>query len=188
MYIPATKLRIGMVFKQGKNLYRVTYVHHVTPGNKRGFVQSKYRDLNSGIQYEKRFSSEDKIQRVALEHHKMEYLYEDRGEFFFMNLESHEQVSMNRDEVGNIDAYLIPNQVVEMVFHGEKALSVELPASVVLKVAKTVPGLRRATATGSSKPATCETGLDVQVPQFVNEGDLIRVNTSKGEYLERVKK
>ena len=187
MYINATQLRVGMVFKDGEGLFRVTYAHHVTPGNKRGFVQTKFRNLDSGTQYERRFSSEDKIERVSLDHREMEYLYEDRDEFFFMDPKSHEQMSLSRETVGDFDKFMKPNKTVEVVFHNDKAISVELPSSVTLEVTRTVPGLKHATATSSSKPATLETGLVVQVPQFVNEGDAVRVDTSTGGYVERVK-
>lgn len=188
MYLNATQLRVGMIFKEGDHLYRLTYVHHVTPGNKRGFVQTKFRDINTGIQYERRFSSEDKIQKASLDYREMEYLYEDRGEFFFMDMTTHEQLSLGREVAGDIDHYLSSNQKVEIAFHNGEALSVELPSSVVLRVEQTVPGLKKATATASSKPAVLETGITIQVPQFVNEGDFIRIDTTTGEYVERVKK
>ena len=177
-----------MIFKEKNRLYRVTYVHHVTPGNKREFDQSKFRELDSGTQYERRFSSEEKVQKASVEMRKMEYLYETQGEFFFMDTTNHEQTSLMRESIGDIDKYMKPNQLVTIAFHDEKPLSVELPASVVLEVTQTVPGLKNATATNSSKPATVETGLVVQVPQFVNEGDRVRVDTSTGGYLEGVKK
>lgn len=188
MLIQATQLRVGMIFQEGKNLYRLTYVHHVTPGNLRGFVQTKFKDIRTGIQYERKFSSEDRIDKATLDYRQMEYLYEDRGEFHFMDTGSHEQISLLRDVVGDLDKFLASNQNVDIAFFEGKPLSVELPASVALRVVETVPGMKHATATGSSKPATLETGLVVQVPQFVNEGDSVRVDTSTGEYLERVKK
>ncbi len=187
MIVNVKQLRIGMIFQEKGNLYRLTYVHHVTPGNLRGFVQTKFRDLNTGIQYERRFSSEDRVERASLDHREMEYLYEDRDEFYFMDPNSHEQISLNRDIIGNFNQYLIANQKVEIAFYKEKPISVELPSSVVLRVETTVPGIRHATVTASTKPATLETGLEVQVPQFVNEGDLVKVDTSTGEYIERVK-
>lgn len=188
MVINATQLRVGMIFQEKGNLYRLMYVHHVTPGNKRGFVQTKFRNINSGIQYERRFSSEDKIEKASVDYREMEYLYEDGSEFHFMDMSTHEQISMLKEVVGEINQYLTTNQVVEIAFHDGKAISVELPASVVLKVGSTVPGLRHATVTSSSKPATLETGLQIQVPQFVNEGDFVRVDTATRNYIERVKK
>ena len=188
MYINATQLRIGMIFREGESLFRVTYVHHVTPGNKRGFVQSKFRDLKSGIQYDRKFSSEDRGERATLDHQEMEYLYEDGSEFHFMNMETHDQVSLTRDKAGDINHFLTPNQKVTIAFYDEQPVSVELPANVVLKVDRTVRGLRHATATASLKPATLETGITVQVPQFINEGDYVRVDTTTGDYIERAKK
>lgn len=188
MLIQATQLRVGMIFQEGKNLYRLLYVHHVTPGNLRGFVQTKFKDIRSGIQYERKFSSEDRIDKATLDYREMEYLYEARGEFHFMNMQTQEHISLMRDVVGDLDKLLSPNQQVDIAFFDGTPLSVELPASVNLRVIETVPGMKHATATSSSKPATLETGIVVQVPQFVNEGDFVRVDTSTGEYLERVKK
>ena len=188
MYINATQLRIGMIFKEGETLFRVTYVHHMTPGNKRGFVQSRFRDLKSGIQFDRKFSSEDKIERAMLDHQEMEYLYEDGTEFHFMNMETHDQVSLSKEQAGGINQFLAPNQKVTIAFYDELPVSVELPANVVLKVDQTVPGLRHATATASLKPATLESGIIVQVPQFINEGDYVRVDTTTGDYIERAKK
>lgn len=188
MLIQATQLRVGMIFCEGKNLYRLTYVHHVTPGNLRGFVQTKFKDIRTGIQYERKFSSEDRVDKATLDYRELEYLYEDRGEFHFMDMQTHEQISLARDMVGDLDKFLSTNQKADIAFFEGAPLLVELPASVSLRVVETVPGMKSATATSSSKPATLETGLVVQVPQFVNEGDFVRVDTSTGKYVERVKK
>ncbi len=188
MLIQATQLRVGMIFQEGKNLYRLTYVHHVTPGNLRGFVQTKFKDIRTGIQYERKFSSEDRVDKATLDYRELEYLYEVRGEFHFMDMQTHEQISLMRDVVQDLEKFLSTNQQVDIAFFEGTPLLVELPASVSLRVVETVPGMKHATATSSSKPATLETGLVVQVPQFVNEGDFVRVDTSTGEYLERIKK
>lgn len=188
MFIKATQLRIGMIFKEENTFYRVLYVQHMTPGNLRAFVQAKFRDINSGTQYERRFSSEDKIEKASLDKREMEYLYQDGDEFHFMDTTTHDQLSMQRTEVGDVDKFLTPGQKAEILFYEDKPMTLELPASVTLKVEQTVPGLKHATATASTKPATMETGLTIQVPQFVEAGDWVRVDTTTGEYIERVKK
>ncbi|OGQ13461.1 MAG: elongation factor P [Deltaproteobacteria bacterium RIFCSPHIGHO2_02_FULL_40_11] len=185
--ISATQLRVGMVIKENGGLHRVMYVHHATPGNKRGFIQAKLRNLDSGLQKEMRYASSDKVEKAHLDHRQMEYLYQDQDEFFFMDMQNHEQISLGRDKVGDIDSYLSPNQSVVVVFFEGKAMSCELPKSVDLTVTSTVPGLKTATVTSSTKPATLETGLVVQVPQFVKQGDIVRIDTTNNAYIERVK-
>ena len=118
----------------------------------------------------------------------MEYLYDHQDEFFFMDSQTHEQLSVMKDVIGDINLFLTSNQKVQVAFYEEKPISIELPASVILKVESTVPGLKTATVTSSSKPATLETGLVVQVPQFINPGDLVRVDTAEKVYIERIKK
>ncbi|HBQ21994.1 MAG TPA: elongation factor P [Deltaproteobacteria bacterium] len=186
--ISATQLRVGMIVKEGKELFRVTYALHKTPGNLRGFIQAKLRNISTGVQYEKRFSSEDRVEKASLDFREMEYLYEDQGEFHFMDPKTHEQMSMMKDTIEELASYLVSNQMVHVVFYEEKPISLELPSSVALRVSSTVPGLKSATVTASTKPATLETGLVVQVPQFINEGDVLRVDTTTGTYIERMKK
>lgn len=188
MLITATQLRVGMVIKEGNQLLKVTSVLHVTPGNWRGFVQTKLRNLSSGIQHEKRFSSEDRVEKATLEFKNFEYLYEHEGDFHFMDSETHEQISLTKDLMGDLNLYLTPNQIVPITFYEEKPIGVEIPSSVTLRVDSTVPGLKTATVTASTKPATLETGLVVQVPQFINEGDSVRIDTSTNTYIERAKK
>ena len=188
MMLSATQLRVGMIIKEGKDLFQVTYAHHKTPGNLRGFVQAKLRNIATGVQYERRFSSEERVEKATLEYREMEYLYDHQDEFFFMDSQTHEQLSVMKDVIGDINLFLTSNQKVQVAFYEEKPISIELPASVILKVESTVPGLKTATVTSSSKPATLETGLVVQVPQFINPGDLVRVDTAEKVYIERIKK
>ncbi len=188
MMLSATQLRVGMIVKEGKDLFQVTYAHHKTPGNLRGFVQAKLRNIATGIQYEKRYSSEEKVEKATLDYREMEYLYDHQDEFFFMDSQTHEQISVMKGTIGDMNLFLTPNQKVQVVFYEEKPISIELPPSVILKVESTVPGLKTATVTSSTKPATLETGLIVQVPQFINAGDLVRVDTIEKAYIERIKK
>lgn len=177
-----------MIIKEDHELFKVLTVHHATPGNKRGFVQVKIRNLKSGIQKEKRYGSTERVEKASLEHRPMEYLYDDGSEYHFMDTQSHEQISFSHEHVGGLNLFLSPNQMVDVVFYEGKPMGVELPSSVELRVTQTVPGLKTATVTSSNKPATLETGLQVQVPQFIKEGDTVRVDTATQEYIERVKK
>jgi elongation factor P len=161
-------------------------VNHRTPGNLRGFVQAKMRNLRSGTMFEHRFSSEDRVERAVLEEVEMEYMYDDGEYYYFMNSENFEQTHLTKEMLGDGVNYLIPNLKVEVEYHEGKPISVELPASVEMKVVDVEPGIKGGSVSNVGKPAKLETGLVVNVPQFVNEGDVIRVSTSDGSYQERV--
>src|ERR1700676_1579583 len=183
--ISSTQLRPGMVIKFNKELYSIFKMEHRTPGNLRGFVQVKMRSLRSGTMTEHRFSSEDRVDRAALEEHEMEYLYDDGEYYYFMNSENFEQLHLTKDILGDATSYLIPQLKVSVEFYEGKPMSVELPATVDLTVVETEPGLKGATVSNVTKPAKMETGLMVQVPPFITEGEKIRVNTAAGTYQER---
>ncbi|MGH9621314.1 MAG: elongation factor P [Bryobacteraceae bacterium] len=183
--IAATQLRPGMVVKFNNELYSVFSMVHRTPGNLRGFVQAKMRSLRNGSMTEHRFSSEDKVERVALDEHEMEFLYDDGEYYYFMNTENFEQMHLTKDLLGDSVQYLTPQLHVSVEFYEGKPLSVELPASVEMTVMETEPGLKGATVSNVTKPAKMETGLVVQVPPFINQGERIRVSTSEGTYQER---
>ena len=183
--ISATQLRPGMVVKFNNDLYSVFSMTHRTPGNLRGFVQAKMRNLRSGTMMEHRFSSEDRVERANLEEQQMEYLYDDGEYYYFMNTENYEQMHLMKDLLGDATNYLIPQLRVSVEFYEGKPISVELPATVDMTVLETEPGLKGATVSNVTKPAKLETGLVVQVPAFINEGEKIRVSTSESAYLER---
>jgi elongation factor P len=183
--LQATKLRPGMVIKFNNELYSVFSVNHRTPGNLRGFVQVRMRSLRSGSMTEHRFSSEDKVEKAIMEEHEMEYLYDDGEYFYFMNIESYEQMHLTKELLGDATEYLIPQLKVTVEFYEGKPIGVELPPTVDMTVVETEPGLKGATVSNVSKPAKMETGLVVQVPPFINEGEKIRVDTSEGAYLSR---
>ncbi len=185
MHITATQMRPGMVIIFNKELHSVFSVNHRTPGNLRGFVQAKMRNLRSGSMFEHRFSSEDRVEKANLEETEMEYLYDDGEYFYFMNTENFEQMHLTKDILGDAPQYLIPQLKVAVEFFDGKPISVELPATVDLKVIETEPGLKGASVSNVTKPAKLETGLVVQVPPFITEGETIRVNTSEGTYQER---
>jgi elongation factor P len=183
--LSATQLRPGMVIKFNNELYSVFSMTHRTPGNLRGFVQAKMRSLRTGSMTEHRFSSEDKVEKAQLDEHDMEFLYDDGEYFYFMNIENYEQMHLTKDLLGDATNYLIPQLKVTVEFYEGKPISVELPATVDMTVVETEPGLKGATVSNVTKPAKMETGLVVQVPPFITEGEKIRVNTSEGTYQER---
>jgi elongation factor P len=183
--ISATQLRPGMVIKFNNDLFTVFSMTHRTPGNLRGFVQARMRNLKSGTMIEHRFSSEDKVEKAMLDQQEMEYLYDDGEYFYFMNTENYEQMHLMKDLLGDAVNYLIPQLKVTVEFYEGKPLGVELPATVDMTVVETEPGLKGATVSNVTKPAKTETGLVVQVPPFITEGEKIRVNTTEGTYQER---
>jgi elongation factor P len=174
-----------MVVKFNNDLFSVFSVVHRTPGNLRGFVQAKLRNLRSGTMIEHRFSSEDRVERAALEEHNMEFLYDDGESYHFMNTETYEQTHLTKELLGDAVQYLIPQLNVSVEFYEGKPISVELPATVDLTVVETEPGLKGASVSNVTKAAKLETGLVVQVPPFINEGEKIRVGTAEGTYQER---
>src|SRR3954447_5158938 len=184
----ASSLRQGMVIKWNNNdLYSILKMEHRTPGNLRAFVQVKMRNLRTGAMFDNRFSSTEQVERAILDEQEMEFLYDSNGESYtFMNTETYDQAELSNELLGDAVDYLTPNIKVKVEFYEGKPISVELPATVDLKVVETEPGIKSATASSVNKPAKMETGLVVAVPPFVNEGDVIRVNTSEGTYQERV--
>jgi elongation factor P len=185
MQIPATQLRPGMVVKFNNDLFSVFKMEHRTPGNLRGFVQVKMRNFKSGTMIEHRFSSEDKVEKASLDEQEMEYLYDDGEYYYFMNTETFEQMHLVKDLLGDATDYLTPNLKVAVEFYEGKPISVELPATVDLVVKETEPGIKGASVSNVTKAAKMETGLVVQVPPFINEGEKIRVSTSDASYQAR---
>jgi elongation factor P len=183
--IQATRVKKGMLIKIDNDLYRVLDFQHVTPGNLRGFVRVKFRNIRNGALKDDKLRSEDMIERATLEEKEMQFLYRDGDNFYFMDTSSYEQVHISSEALGDNVPYLKPEMTIKVEFYGDDPVGIELPPSVDLKVVDTVPGIKGATASNQVKPATCETGLVVNVPPFINEGDVIRVNTETGEYLQR---
>jgi len=167
------------------NLFRVLDVMHVTPGNLRGFVRVKARNIRNGTLSDQKLRSEDSVERATLDEREMQYLYHEGEDYHFMDTSSYEQIHISSEALGDSVNYLKAEMTIQVEFYGEEPVGIELPLSVDLKVTDTAPGIKGATASAQVKPATLETGLVVQVPPFVNTGDLIRVNTETGEYLSR---
>jgi elongation factor P len=187
MLVTATQLRVGMVVIYNSDLHRIMELTHVTPGNWRGFVRTKLRNLRSGLQTEHRFRSEDKVDRVTLEQLEMEYLYQAGDEFFFMNSENYDQLSLSKDALGDSVQYLIPNLKIKVDYYEDQPVGVTLPKTVDLQITDTPPSMKSATVTNELKPATTETGLIVRVPSFLEVGETIRVDTETGDYISRAK-
>ena len=184
MSIPATQMRPGMIIKHNDQLHLVFSVEHRTPGNLRAFIQAKLKNVRTGAMFTERFRSPDPIDRVKVDEVKMEYLYNDGDDFYFMD-ETFEQTVLKRDTLGDAVEYLTSNLSINVSFHDGKPVGIELPTFVEMTVMKTEPGIKSATASSVSKPATVETGLVVQVPAFINEGEKIRVDTAEGAYMSR---
>ena len=174
-----------MVIRYHGDICTVHKTEHRTPGNKRGFVQAKMRNHRSGAMVEQKFSSEDFVPKVMLESQEMQYLYADGGSHHLMNTETYEQIELTGDQLGDQVNYMIVDTVVKVQFLDGVPFNLDLPSSVNLQVVETEPAIKGATVTNVNKPAKTETGLVVQVPQFIKQGESIRVNTADGSYLGR---
>ena len=183
--LPATRLKKGMLIKMENDLFRILELQHVTPGNLRGFVRVKMRNIRNGSLNDNRFRSEDQVERAVLDEREMQYLYQDGDDFYFMDTANYEQIHISNEALGDSVNYLKPEMTIQVEFYGTEPVGIELPQTVDLKVTDTAPGIKGATASNQIKPATLETGLVVNVPPFINEGDTIRVNTETGEYQSR---
>ena len=185
--IQATQLRRGNIIRMGEDLFRVVDFQHLTPGKGKGHMQTKLKNLRSGAIIEHRFRSDDSIEKAVLGKKQMEYLYSEGDIHFFMDTGTYEQIHFTSELLGDSMQYLIPNSTIEVEFHGESAVGIALPPTVDLKVIETEPGMPSATVSNVQKPATTETGLVVPVPHFISEGETIRVDTTDGKYVERVR-
>ena len=184
--IQATRLKKGMLVKLGPDLFRVLDLQHFTPGNKRGFVQAKMRNIRTSSLTDHKFRSEDDVERATLDEREMQYMYKDGDSFHFMDTATYDQLHINVEILGDAANFIVPESTIRVEFYGSEPVGIELPQTVDLKVEDTVPGIKGATASAQVKPATLETGLVVQVPPFVNVGDMVRVSTDTGEYLKKV--
>ena len=186
--LQATEVRKGHLIKWNNAYWSVMNVMHITPGNWRAIIQIKMRNLATGSSMEQRFSSGDKLEQAFLEQHDSEYSYQNGDLYVFMNMENYEQYEIHKDMLGESVQWLIANLPVKVNFLDGRAVEVELPPAVDLKVVETEPSLKGATITNVFKPAKLETGAVVQVPPFITIGETIRVDTREGKYLERANK
>ena len=185
MAIPATQMRPGMIIKHNDQLHLVFTVEHRTPGNLRAFIQAKLRNLRTGAMFEHRFRSPDPIEKINVDEQEMEFLYADGDSYYFMDTTNFEQTHLTKEILGDAVDYLTPNLQIQVEFFDGKAVGIELPTFVEMTVVSTEPGIKSATASSVTKPATMDTGLVVQVPAFINEGEKIRVDTAEGAYMSR---
>jgi elongation factor P len=181
----ANDLRPGMVIKHNGELFSIHKAEHRTPGNLRAFVQARMRNLRSGALIDHRFRSEDTVEKANLDEIEMQYLYSDGDSYYFMNTQNYEQIGLHKSLIEDRVSYLVPDVVIKVQLFEGRPVDIELPATVDLKVVETEPGIKGASATNVTKPAKLETGLTVQVPPFIGEGEVIRVDTAEGKYLER---
>ncbi|MGE5242639.1 MAG: elongation factor P [Betaproteobacteria bacterium] len=185
-FVQATRLRKGMLIKLGDDLYRILDLHHLTPGNKRAHIQARMRNIRTATLADHKFRAEEDVERATLDEREMQYLYNDADSYYFMDTTTFEQIHISSEALADTVNYLMPDSVIKVEFYDAEPVGIELPQTVDLVVKETVPGIKGATASAQVKPATLETGLVVQVPPFINEGDRIRVNTETGEYQARV--
>ena len=184
--IQATRLKKGNLISMDGALLRVIDLHHLTQGNKRGHIQCRLRDIRTTRLADHKFRAEDNVERAVLDEVEMQFLYKEGDIFYFMETSSYEQVHLTRETLGDQALYLLPEAIIRIDMYEGQAVGIEVPPTVDLKVIDAVPGIKGATAAAQVKPATLETGLVVNVPAFVNTGDVVRINTETGEYLSRV--
>ena len=183
--INATELRRGVVIELDDKLYQVVEYQHVKQ-KRTALAKVKLRDIQAGHTLERTFQSAEKFVRARLEFRAMQYLYSDGNLYYFMDEENYEQISIDTKQLGDAVNYLKENLSLQVSSYKNEIIGVELPITVELEVTTTEPGFKGDTATGANKPATLETGITIQVPLFINEGDVIKVDTRDGSYLERV--
>jgi elongation factor P len=181
----ANEMRKGMVIRFEGSVYKILEATHRTPGNLRAFVQVKMRNVMTGLGTEQRFRSEDDVEKVYLDNKTMQYLYHDAEGYHFMDTETYDQFALADDVLGDTMSFIVAESKVTMDWFEGRPVGIEIPSSVDLKVIETAPGIKGATASAQKKPATLETGLVVQVPSFINEGELVRIGTENGDYLGR---
>ena len=183
--ISSSDFRTGVTIEIDGHVWQVIDFQHVKPGKGAAFVRTKMKNLQTGTVIERTFNPGEKLPRARVEKHNMQYLYSSDGEFNFMDNESFEQIALTAEQLGDAPNFLKENMSIAVMFFNGTVIGVELPFSVELTVVETDPGIRGDTATGATKQAKLETGYPVRVPLFINEGDVLRVDTRSGEYLER---
>lgn len=181
----ANHMRVGMIVMFEGELWRVFSANHVTPGKGRASMQTKLKSLRDGRMKDMKFRSEDEIEKPHMETGRKQFLYKDTTGYHFMDQESYEQIVMSEELLGEAVNFIMPDTVLDVLMHDATPVGIEMPATVDLKVVETTPEVKGATASAQRKPATLETGLVVQVPSFIAEGEMIRVRTADSQYMER---
>jgi elongation factor P len=183
--ITAGEFRNGATFELEGQIYQVLDFQHVKPGKGAAFVRTKLKNIITGSTVERTFNPSDKMPKAHIERKDMQYLYNDGNLFYFMDVETYEQIPLSKDTLGDSLKYVKENMIVKILSHKNNIFGIEPPTFVELEVTETEPGYKGDTATGASKPATVETGAMIKVPLFINQGDMIRIDTRTGEYMER---
>ena len=181
----ASELKKGMIIKEGGEFFTVVEIEHRTPGNLRAIYQAMLKNLLTGRVNSKRFSPTDSVEKADLESKKVQYLYRDHAGFHFMDMETYDTLTIGEDIVGSSKDYLKENLALELLYYEHHPVTIELPVSIDLKITESSPGIRGDTSGKAMKSATVETGLRINVPLFIEEGDIIKVDTRTGEYLGR---
>ncbi len=184
--IDVNDLRKGVTFEYDGQIYKVLEYSHNKPGRGNATIRTKLRNLKTGSTVDRTFQSGDRVQDIRLDHHQVTYLYRDGDLFYFMDTETYEQPALTAETLGDNVNYLKEGQAAKLTFYEDEAIEIELPTAVDLEIVESEAGVRGDTATGANKLVTTETGLKVQVPLFVNVGDVIKVDTRSGDYLTRV--
>ena len=184
--ITSTQLRVGMLVLYNGKPHRVATVMHRTPGNLRGFVQAKLVNIESGSNQEVRFSTDDKMERAVLDEHKLQFSYKSTDTYHFMNTESYEMIELSGEILGDSAGYLIEGMMITAEYFQGRVVGIQPPMFVELAVKETTPNIKGAAVQNTSKPAILETGLEIKVPPYIEEGDKVRLDTRTGEFVERV--
>ncbi len=187
MAMPATQIRRGMVLVFEGNPCRVIEFRHHTPGNLRAMVQAKLKNLKTGSSFEHRFRAADSIEKAAMETHELEFMYKGGDTYHFMNTENYDQLEMDDEMLGDNAQWMQPGMKILAEYYDGRPIGIDLPQHLVLEVVDTAPVMKTATKTASTKPATLDNGVVINVPEFVATGEKVRVNPSTGEYMDRAK-
>lgn len=183
--ISVNDFKTGVTIEMEGQVFQVMDFQHVKPGKGAAFVRAKLRNVKTGSTVEKTFRAGEKVTRAHLEKREMQFLYKDTEGYIFMDNESYDQISISQDTLGDGSKWLLENMLIEVLMFQGNILGIELPNFVELTVVETEPGVKGDTATGATKQARLETGVSVQVPLFINEGDRLRIDTRTGQYMER---
>jgi len=183
--IVAGDFRNGVTFELDGQIFQIVEFQHVKPGKGAAFVRTKLKNIVTGATVERTFNPSDKMPKAHIERKDMQYLYSDGDLYYFMDTETYEQMPINRDAIGDALKFVKENMIVKILSHKGNVFGIEPPTFVELQIIETDPGFKGDTATNATKPATLETGAVVKVPLFVNQGDMVRIDTRTGEYMER---
>ncbi len=183
--ISVNDLRTGLTIELDGEIYSVVDFLHVKPGKGAAFVRTKLKNIRSGSTQEKTFRAGEKVARAHIETKQMQYLYNTGDEYFFMDTNTYDQISLQSEDLGDAPKYLLENMTIGIQFFQTEAVGVDLPTTVNLRVVETEPGFRGDTAQGATKPAKLETGITVYVPLFIEQDEVLKVDTRSGEYLSR---